>query len=94
LPLVFLLLYAAFAALRQRLWAIPVVLVAPRERYSVLGQEYYGLLFPLSVLISSALHHPVDAAVGVAHLLVFPGPAIYFAMQTYWLVRDAVHSKR
>jgi hypothetical protein len=94
LPLVFLLLYAAYAALRQRLWAIPVVFAAPRERYSVLGQEYYGLLFPLGILMSSALRHPVDAAVAVAHLLVFPGPAIWLAMQTYWLACDAVHSKR
>ena len=39
LPLTFLLLYAAYAALRWKLWAIPVVVVAPRERYSVLGQE-------------------------------------------------------
>lgn len=94
LPLVFLLYYAAYAALRQRLWAIPVVLAAPRERYSVLGEEYYGLLFPLSILIASALRHPIDAAVGVAHLFVFPGPAIWLAMQSSWLARDAIQSHR
>jgi hypothetical protein len=94
LPLVFLLLYAAYAALRQKLWAIPVVIAAPRKRYSVLGQEYYGLLLPLGILISSALRYPVDTVVLIAHLLVFPGPAISLAMQTYWLARDAVHSKR
>jgi hypothetical protein len=91
---VFLLLYAAYAALRQKLWAIPVVIAAPRKRYSVLGQEYYGLLLPLGILISSALRYPVDTVVLIAHLLVFPGPAISLAMQTYWLARDAVHSKR
>lgn len=94
LPLLFLLFYTVYAALRQRLWAIPVVLAAPRERYSVLGEEYYGLLFPLSILISSALRHPIDAAVGVAHLLVFPGPAIWLAKQSSWLARDTIYSHR
>jgi hypothetical protein len=72
LPLAFLLLYAVYAALRAKLWAIPVVVAAQRERYSVLGQEYYGFLFPLGMLLSSVLRHPIDAAVVVAHLLAFP----------------------
>jgi 4-hydroxybenzoate polyprenyltransferase len=94
LPLAFLLLYATFAALRQKLWAIPVVVAAPRERYSVLGQEYYGFLFPLGILLSSSLRHPIDAMVVVAHLLAFPGPAVRFAMQTHALARDAVRPRR
>ena len=89
LPFAFLLLYAAYAALRQKLWAIPVVVAASRERCSVLGQEYYGLLFPLGILISLALRHPMDGAVIVAHLVMFPGPAIWFVTQIYWLARDA-----
>jgi hypothetical protein len=94
LPVAFLLLYAAFATLRQKLWTIPVVVVAPRERYSVLGQEYYGLLFPLGILISLVLHHPVDGAVLVAHLLLFPGPAVWFGAQAYWLARDVFRFRR
>jgi hypothetical protein len=94
LPLAFLLLYAAHAALRQKLWAIPVAVAAPRERYAILGHEYYGFLFPLGILLSSALRHPIDAVIVAAHLLAFPGPATWFAMQTYALARDVVYSMR
>lgn len=94
LPLIFLLLYATYAVLQQKLWAVPTVVAAPRERYSVLGQEYYGLLFPLGILLSSALRYPVDGVVLVAHLLLFPGPTIWFAMQTYGLTRDIFHLMR
>jgi 4-hydroxybenzoate polyprenyltransferase len=91
LPLAFLLLYAAYAALRQKLWAIPVVAAAPRERYAILGHEYYVFLFPLGILISSALRHPADALIIAAHLLAFLGPAWWFAVQTSWLARDAAN---
>lgn len=84
--LTFLLLYAVYAALRRKLWAIPIVVAAPRERW----REYYLVLFPLGILISSMLRHPVDGAVLVAHLLLFPGPAIWFAMQANCLARDAL----
>jgi UbiA prenyltransferase family len=94
LPSAFLLLYAAYATLRQNLWAIPIVIVAPRERYALLGQEYYALLFPLSILLSSAARHPIDAVVVAAHLLAFPGPAVSFALQTYALARDALYDLR
>ena len=94
LPIAFLLLYAAYATLRHKLWAIPVVIVAPRERYALLGQEYYGILFPLGILLSSATRHPIDALVVAAHLLAFPGPAVWFALQTYALARDAVYAVR
>src|SRR5262249_22065842 len=92
-PLSFLLLYAAFAAVRHELWAVRFVVAAPRERYSILGQEYYGFLFPLGILLSSAARHPIDAVVVVAHLLAFPGPAVWFALQTQALARDAVRHK-
>ena len=94
LPVASLLLYAGYAVLRRKLWAIPIVIVAPRERSAILGQEYYGFLFPLSILLASVVRHPVDAAVALAHLLAFPGPAVWFVTQTYWLMRDAVHSRR
>jgi 4-hydroxybenzoate polyprenyltransferase len=93
-PLAALPLYAAYASLRWKLWAIPVVVAAPRERYSVLGEEYYGLLLPLGILISSALRQPIDSAVLAVHLLLFPGPAIGFAMQASWLARDVSHARR
>jgi hypothetical protein len=70
------------------------VIVAPRERYALLGQEYYGFLFPLAILLSSAASHPIDAVIVAAHLLAFPGPAVWFALQTYALTRDAVNDAR
>jgi hypothetical protein len=94
LPVAFLLLYAAFAALRHKLWNVMVVIAAPRERYAILGQEYYGLLLPVAILMSSALHHPLDCAVLVAHLLVFPVPAVTLARQAPQLLRDLVQSNR
>jgi 4-hydroxybenzoate polyprenyltransferase len=94
LPLACLPIYAAYAVLRQKLWAIPIVVAAPRGRYAVLGQEYYGVLLPLSLLLSSTLRHPIDAAVIVAHLVAFPGPGLSFATQAYWLARDVFHSRR
>lgn len=94
LPVAALLVYAAYATLRSKLWAIPLVIAQPRERYSMLGQEYYGFLFPLGILLSSAVRHPIDAAVVFAHLFLFHGPARGFATQTYWLARDVVGSKR
>ena len=94
LPVASLLLYAGYAVLRRKLWAIPIVIVAPRERSAILGQEYYGFLFPLGILLSSALRYPIDGAILFAHLLLFPGPAVWFTLQTYWLARDVVHSRR
>jgi 1,4-dihydroxy-2-naphthoate octaprenyltransferase len=94
LALGFLLLYAAYATLRQKLWTIPIVVAAPRERCAVLGQEYYDFLFPLGILLSLAARHPIDAAFVVAHLLGFPRPAVWFVTQIRWLMRDLAYSMR
>ncbi len=93
-PVAFLLFYAAFATARQKLWSIAVVVAAPRGRYAILGQEYYTLLFPLAILIASALRHPLDAAVLAAHLLMFPLPALSFAREAPRLLRDLAQSTR
>lgn len=93
-PPLFLGLYGAFAMLRARLWGVAVVVAQPRERYSILGQEYYTLLFPLGILIASALQHPVDWALVPIHLLLFPVTAVSFARQVFGLARDLFHSNR
>jgi 1,4-dihydroxy-2-naphthoate octaprenyltransferase len=89
-PVVLLLFYAAFAALKSRAWGIAVVIAEPRERYAILGTEYYTLLFPLGILLSSTLQYPADAAVLIAHLIVFPQPAISFIRETAGLARDSL----
>lgn len=93
-PVLFLLLYAAFATLRSRIWGVAIVIAEPQECYAILGDEYYTLLFPLGILLSSALRHPADWAVLIAHLLVFPGPAVSVAREASRLVRDIAQSKR
>lgn len=81
-PSVALLVYAAFAALKWRLSNVALVIAEPSERYSILGQEYYTLLLPLALLFSSALRYPVDWLILVAHLVVFPQPAVSFVTWT------------
>lgn len=93
-PVLFLLLYAAFALLRWRMWDMDIVIAEPRERYAILGMEYYTLLFTLGVLVSCALRHPADWAVLVGHMVVFPGPAVAFLNETRRLLRDLAQSKR
>jgi hypothetical protein len=77
----FLLIYATYAILKSRIWnlAIVIAIAEPRDCYSILGQEYYTLLLPLGLLLSSALRHPADWAVIAAHLIVFARPAVKFA---------------
>jgi 4-hydroxybenzoate polyprenyltransferase len=93
-PALSLGLYAAFAMLRMRLWDVAVVAAEPRERYSLLGQEYYTLLFPLAILIASALRHPPDWVLVPVHLLLFPAAALSLARQVFGLARDLVHPSR
>ncbi len=93
-PVLTLLLYVAFALLRWRLWNVVLVIAKPRKSYGILGTEYYTLLFALGVLISCALRHPADWAVLLAHLAVFPGPAVVFMTEARRLLRDVVQSKR
>jgi UbiA prenyltransferase family protein len=93
-PVLTLLLYTAFALLRWRVWNVVIVVAEPRSSYRILGMEYYTLLFALGVLVSCALRHPVDWAVLLAHLAVFPGPAVAFVSEARRLLRDVAQSKR
>jgi hypothetical protein len=93
-PVLFLLLYAAIAILKSRMWDVAIVIAEPRERYAIFGQEYYTLLFPLGILLSSALRHPADWAVMLAHVLVFPAPGVSVATQAYRLLRELAQSSK
>lgn len=89
-PVLFVLLYAAFAILKSRVLGIAIVIAEPRARYAILGMEYYTLLFPLAILLSSALRASADWAVLIVHLLVFPGPGVAFVQEARVLLRDLV----
>jgi 1,4-dihydroxy-2-naphthoate octaprenyltransferase len=93
-PALFLLLYAAFALLRWRMWDVAIVISEPRGSYGILGTEYYTLLFPLGILLSCALRYPVDWTVLIAHQLVFPAPAVAFINETWRLLRELAQSKK
>lgn len=86
-PVLFLLIYLAFAALKSRLLNVDVVIAAPTVRYAILGQEYYTFLLPLGILIACALHNPVDWIIVVAHCIVFPRPAVAFIRESRQLVQ-------
>jgi 4-hydroxybenzoate polyprenyltransferase len=91
----FLVLYALMVWLKIWLWRVDVVIVEPSERYTILGREYYGFLFPLAVLVTSALLHPTDWLVLMAHSLLFPGPAISFMSDIWWLSHNLIaHLRR
>lgn len=64
--------YGGLVLLRVRLWSMRPVVVRPRPRYMILMHEYYGVFLPLSLLLVLTTHSPVNAAVLVAHLVVFP----------------------
>ena len=93
-PLLLLLVYAAFAIVKSRVWDLAIVIVQPRERYAILGMEYYTLLFAVGILLSCVLRYPADWAVVIAHLLVFPRPAVVFVKEMRLLGRDLIQSKR
>jgi 4-hydroxybenzoate polyprenyltransferase len=93
-PLVFLLIYAAFAILRSRVWNVAIVIAEPSDRYAILGQEYYTLLFPLGLLLSSALQYSVDWAIVIAHLTIFQQPTVSFIRDMRLLLLDIIQAKR
>jgi glycosyltransferase involved in cell wall biosynthesis len=92
-PVAFLLIYALFATLKSRLWKIAIVIAEPRDRYAILGQEYYTALFPLGILLACALQYPADWAIVAAHFLVFPQPAVSLIREMRLLVLDMAQAK-
>jgi hypothetical protein len=91
-PVLALLVYAGFATLRSRLWNVAIVIAEPRQSYGILGTEYYTLLFPLGILLSSAFQYPADWSVLIVHLIAFPQPAISFIRETLLLAQSSLSS--
>lgn len=71
-PVAFLALYAVFAGVRAYRFRLNAVIVAPKPRFFIALHEYYDLFFPLSILVASALRHPMDWIVLAIHLVAFP----------------------
>jgi glycosyltransferase involved in cell wall biosynthesis/1,4-dihydroxy-2-naphthoate octaprenyltransferase len=93
-PVVFLSIYAAFAMLKSRIWNVAIVIAEPRDRYAILGQEYYTVLFPLGILLSSALHYRADWTIVIAHFIVFSKPAVSLIRETRLLAQSSLGSDR
>jgi hypothetical protein len=94
LPPLFLLIYTVFAILKSRIWNVAIVIAEPCDRYSILGTEYYTLLFPFALLLSSALQYPADWVVLIAHSIVFRQPAVLFFREMRQLLLDIAQAQR
>ena len=92
-PVGLLAIYALFAAWKSRAWNVAIVIAQPRERYAILGQEYYTVLFPLGVLLACALRNPLDWMMLGAHLAVFAPLTLSFAREAGLLAGSALHGK-
>lgn len=85
-----LALYALLEWSRRVMWRTGLVVVAPRERASILMLEYYEVFFPLALLVSSSARHPADALVLLAHLALFPRRAAQVARDVFKLVKQSI----
>ena len=71
-PIALLVIYAMLAIRRVRRWQLNAVIVTPKPRYFIAMHEYYGVFFPVALLVASSLQHPRDVLTLVVHLLLFP----------------------
>ncbi|HKO62444.1 MAG TPA: UbiA family prenyltransferase [Pyrinomonadaceae bacterium] len=94
LAVAFLCIYALLELSRKGLWKMNLVVVAPRDRYSIAMLEYYEVFFPLALLLSSSIQHLRDTLILVAHLLLFPRRAIQIVKDIGKLVKDGVRELR
>jgi 4-hydroxybenzoate polyprenyltransferase len=79
-PLLFLAIYLLMSARRMRNWKMSAAIVAPKPHFFIVLHEYYNVLFPISLLIASAMRFPMDGFALLAHLLLFPARATQTAI--------------
>jgi len=91
LAVAFLCFYVLLEWSRKKLWEMNLVVVVPRDRYSIVMLEYYEVFFPLALLMSSSRQNPADALVVVAHLCFFPQRAGQVLKDIIKLAKQAVH---
>jgi 4-hydroxybenzoate polyprenyltransferase len=87
----FLCFYALLEWSRMAMWKMNLIVVVPRDRYSIVMLEYYEVFFPLALLLSSSRQNPTDALMILAHLLFFPGRAAQVLKDIFKLVKQAIH---
>ncbi|MEZ0542523.1 UbiA family prenyltransferase [Fibrella arboris] len=85
LPILFLLLYALLEFFRWRIWQLRPLILAANQR--IIGNEFYTVFFPLSILIGQCLRVPADSPFLLLHVLLFGRNS-----QQTW--RDCVHLLR
>jgi hypothetical protein len=88
-PPAFLLIYATFALERLRRWRMHAVIVKPKERFTIVLQEYYGVFFPIAILLASAMHDSVDLIMLAVHCILFPLRPFQVAKESLKLLRDS-----
>jgi 4-hydroxybenzoate polyprenyltransferase len=71
-PVVALASYTMLSLFRHRLWGTDAIIVRPKPRSHLVLHEFYEAFLPAGLLIGSAVHHPVDLLILVAHLALFP----------------------
>jgi len=72
------LTYATMVALHcEYFWQTPT-LVVPCDRPLFIGQLFYDLLLPCSLLVAAAVRHSSDAPLLAAHLMVFAPASVAF----------------
>lgn len=92
LAVAFLCFYALLEWTRRGMWKMNLVIVIPKDRYSIVMLEYYEVFFPLAVLLSSSTRNPQDALMLVAHLFFFPGRAAQAAKDIVKLSKEGIQS--
>jgi len=92
--LAFLGCYALLQWSRQTMWKMNLVVVVPKDRYSIVMLEYYEFFFPLAVLLSSSRRNHLDALIAIAHLLFFPRRAAQVMKDIIKLVKQTIHRLR
>ena len=73
IPFVALALYAFLVIFKLERFEMHATIVQSRPRYLILLNEYYEVFLPVSLLVASALAHPVDWIALALHCLTFPG---------------------
>jgi len=91
LAVAFLCLYVLLEWSRKVMWKMNLVVVLPKDRYSIVMLEYYEVFFPLALLLSSSRQHRADALMVVAHLFLFPKRAAQLMRDIVKLLKQSLY---
>lgn len=92
-PAAALVVYAAFTSVRAYRFNLNAVIVAPKPRFFIVLHEYYDLFLPLSLLLATALRHPLDWIVVAVHLAAFPNRLLQAFREAAQLWRERRHPR-